>query len=103
MTKVNDPVTLVVEVQEPQRLVEPWETGIIKFFDQVRRWGFIIPDEPDELGQDVFFPWTVLKSCGIPEREARDGIRVRFKRQRTTIPGRRPAAIKIVVIRTTPR
>jgi cold shock CspA family protein len=100
MTKVNEPITLglVIETVEPApRTFDLWDTGAVKWFDERRRIGFIIPDEGDE---DIFFPWTVLKSCGIPEREAQTGIRVRFKWKPAPGPGRRPEATQIVIIRT---
>jgi cold shock CspA family protein len=100
MTKpVTDPFTLdfVQSTQDTSPRVEPWDTGALKWFDERRRIGFIIPDEGDE---DIFFPWTVLKSCGIPEREAQTGIRVRFKWKPAPGPGRRPEATQIVIIRT---
>lgn len=77
--------------------VDPWDTGTIKWFDERRRIGFITPDEGDE---DVFFPWTVLKSSGIPEREAQEGIRIRFKFLPADRPGRRPKATHIVIVKT---
>lgn len=77
--------------------VDPWDTGVIKQFDDKRRFGFIIPDEGD---LDIFFPWTVLKSSGIPEREAQEGIRVRYKCIPPDGPGRRPKATHIVIVKT---
>jgi CspA family cold shock protein len=81
---------------QPSTTAEPMELGTIKWFDERRRYGFITPDTGE---QDIFFPWTVLKSCGIAERDAQEGIRVRFKWQPPERAGRRPSATFIALIR----
>lgn len=77
-------------------VINTWETGVVKWFDPVRRWGFI---KPDENGPDVFLPWTVLRSCAIPEKHAQPGVAVRFRWVPASRPGHRPAATHIVIVR----
>lgn len=90
----------VVTPPQPTGTVEPWDTGAIKWFDERRRFGFITPDEGE---QDIFFPWTVLKACGIAERDAVEGIRVRFKWKAPDRAGRRPSATHIAIIKVVAR
>jgi cold shock CspA family protein len=76
--------------------VNAWETGSIKFFDPVRRWGFIVPDEGFE---DIFFPWTTLQESGIRESQARIGVRVMYVAKAPDHPGQRFKALRIRLIR----
>jgi cold shock CspA family protein len=73
-----------------------WDTGTIKFFDPVRRWGFILPDDGYD---DVFLPWTTLQDSGIRESHARIGVRVMYVAEAPDHPGRRPKAIRMRLMR----
>ncbi len=45
-------------------------TGKVKWFDPVKGYGFIVPDEPDEFDGDVLLHMSVLRSAGfstVPE------------------------------------
>ncbi len=80
------------------RVAESWETGVIKFFDPIRRWGFIIPDGDILGGQNVFLPWLTLRECGIAEALMRQNTRVKFRWRPPTESGRRPECIEIRVM-----
>ncbi len=77
-----------------------WDTGTVKWFDPVRRFGFIVPDEP---GPDVFLPWTVLQECAIRERDARPGIAVRFRWVPPDHTGHRPQVTHLILVKQPPR
>lgn len=62
-----------------------WQTGSVRWFDPVRRFGFIIPDQGAE---DVFLYWRELMSCRIPEKDLQDGRRVKFTTKKPDRPGR---------------
>lgn len=72
-----------------------WDVGEIKWFDPVRRFGFILLDD----GSEVFFPWLSLLRSGIPERQALPGVRVRFKVAPPDRPNGRPRAERIEIER----
>lgn len=46
-------------------------TGVVKFFDQERGWGFIIPDDG---GADVYVKWHYCRDNYVPQ----DGDIVQF-------------------------
>jgi cold shock CspA family protein len=71
----------------------------VKFFDPVRRWGFIVPDDERQFdGSDVFLPWLTVRECGIAEVKLREGKRVRFRWRPPAAVGRRPEAIDLVLV-----
>lgn len=80
---------------QDSRAQDEWAHGHIKWFDQVRRFGFVI----DEDGRDVFLPWTALQNCEIPERQARIGAAVRFKSEPPERPGKNPRVTHIEIVR----
>lgn len=73
-----------------------WDTGTVKWFDPVRRWGFITPSEP---GPDVFLPWTVLQECAIREKDARPGVAVKFRWTPPERSGHRPKATHVLLVK----
>lgn len=96
MSQKRSTMTLITATPGNIENADLWDTGRIKWFDERRRFGFITPDEGDS---DIFFPWTVLKACGIAERDAQEGIRVRFKWTAPDRAGRRPSATHIAIIK----
>ena len=72
-----------------------WQMGSVKWFDPVRRFGFIVPDAGDS---DIFLPWTTLRACGVREADLRDGIRVKFKSVDPEGSDRRPKATKLALV-----
>lgn len=72
-----------------------WFTGVIKWFDQVRRYGFIVDDED---GGDIFLPWTVLQESEIPERAAKIGTKVRYRCVPPERAGKNPRATHVVIV-----
>lgn len=61
-----------------------WQTGSVRWFDPVRRFGFIIPDRGAD---DVFLYWRELKTSRIPECDLEAGTRVRFTTRKPDRPG----------------
>ena len=84
----------IKEIMRSAERAVVWDTGVIKWFDQKRRWGFIVPDEN---GPDVFLPWTVLQECAIRERDASPGVAVRFRWVPADRPGHRPKATHLML------
>ena len=72
-----------------------WQMGSVKWFDPVRRFGFIVPDAGDS---DIFLPWTTLRACGVREADLRDGIRVKFQSVDPEGSDRRPKATKLALV-----
>lgn len=62
-----------------------WLRGSIRWFDPMRRYGFVIPDDG---GDDVFLYWRELRKSGIRESDARDGVSVEFQAKAPDKPGR---------------
>lgn len=50
------------------------KTGVVKFFNTVRGWGFITPDDG---GADVFVHYTAVEGEGF--RDLHEGEAVRFE------------------------
>ena len=63
------------------------QTGIVKFFNQAKGYGFITPDQGDK---DVFVHVSALQSSGLSHLD--DGMRVSFE----TEPDRRGKGPKAV-------
>lgn len=62
-----------------------WETGVVRWFDRERRFGFVIPDDGDE---DVFLYWRELQRHGISEKDVLPEQRVKFTTRPPDKPGR---------------
>lgn len=77
-------------------LVREWDHGRVKWFDPVRRWGWVIPDQGED---DIFLPWQVLQDCGIKEPDVRTNVRVTYQWQPPDGPGRRPKVVRIKILR----
>jgi hypothetical protein len=79
--------------------------GTIKFFDQRRRWGFIVadPGQHDAMpsgARDIFMPWTSLVESGIPESRVRlPGGRCSFLLSAPDGPGRNWKAVQLSLIK----
>lgn len=66
----------------------PVATGVFKWFDEFgRRWGFIIPDEPNQWNKEVFFSWQQLRDCGITESLVQPDGRVEYQSRPPKRPG----------------
>ena len=72
--------------------VDVWDTGVCKWFDPVRRYGFIISDGGE---QEIFLNWTCLQESNIPEKAMRIGTPVRYRCTPPEGPGRRPRATHV--------
>ena len=87
---MNQAATITLTGSEPA-----WETGVVKFFDPIRRWGFIISDREIIGWTDVFLPWLTLRECGIREVTMKQGTRVRFRWRPPQQQGKRPECYQI--------
>lgn len=76
-----------------------WDNGRIKWFDRVRRFGFIITDED---GSEVFLPWTSLQESNIPEHAMKIGTPVRYRCVPPDRMGGNPKATHVMLL-TKPR
>ncbi len=65
-------------------------TGKLKWYDQEKRFGFVIPDEG---GSDVFLHRSVLRQYGLREETMIKGVPVRFSLEAK--PGLRPEVTAI--------
>jgi cold shock CspA family protein len=72
-----------------------WVKGRVKWFDPVRRYGFIVPDDGET---DVHLRWLVLQACGIAEAVMRPDVRVEYQCAPSRRQGMRPEARIIRVI-----
>ena len=90
---------MLTKTPKTQDEVSLWETGVCKWFDGVRRFGFITPDDGEA---EIFLPWTTLQESNIPERAMRIGVPVRYRCTAPEGPGRRPRATHVALM-TRPR
>jgi cold shock CspA family protein len=59
---------------------DAWETGVLKWFDPTRRFGFVIPANVGFFsGREIFLHWLKLQKCSIAEAHMREGVRVSFR------------------------
>lgn len=65
------------------------QSGVIKFFNQAKGYGFV---SPDEGGKDVFVHITAVQRSGIPELS--EGMKISFEVQPDKR-GRGPQAIDL--------
>lgn len=65
------------------------QSGIIKFFNQAKGYGFV---SPDEGGKDVFVHITAVQRSGIPELS--EGMKISFEVQPDKR-GRGPQAVDL--------
>ena len=70
-----------IATQEPDG---PWETGVIKWYDPDRFFGFVTASS----GHDAILHKRVVRQCGINPADLTDSRFVRFKSR--PVPGRSP-------------
>jgi CspA family cold shock protein len=72
---------------------DPRQTGTVKFFNEIKGYGFIIPDTG---GNDVFVHISAVQRSGLSQLD--NGIRVSF----ATEPDKRGKGPKAIEIRVEP-
>ena len=84
--------SIAVSPVAPVATSPAWRYGAIKWFDPVRRFGFVLPDDGDT---DVFLYFKVLRSSGIREADVIDGARVKYQCVETA---KRPEVTRIQIV-----
>lgn len=69
------------------------QTGVVKFFNESKGYGFITPDAG---GKDIFVHASALGKAGLDTLE--DGAKVEFGTEPSKKEGRGPVAIDIAVL-----
>ena len=65
------------------------QSGVLKFFNQAKGFGFITPDDG---GKDIFVHITALQNSGLPELD--EGARLTFETEPDQR-GRGPQAVNL--------
>jgi cold shock CspA family protein len=81
-----------------EKPITVWETGTVKWFDRVRRFGFVFFDEADSGENEAFLRWTVLQESNIAETSLRQGTKVRFTWKPSVNAGGRPEVVRIALV-----
>ncbi len=52
---------MTTELTESEKESKITKTGTVKFFNTIKGYGFINPDEPLEIGRDIFVHYSEIK------------------------------------------
>jgi cold shock CspA family protein len=90
---------VAADITSKDKPLVQWETGLVKWFDSKRRFGFIYFDEPSGGVEDeAFFTWLVLQESRINETSMRPGTKVRFLWKPSRTVGDRPEVTRIALV-----